>query len=180
MGWTWTLSTGKTLSEGFRKLKNPWGFTLLEVILVLVFIGLIASLTTPYLMSTLDRAQHQAETRKINSALRFARSEAITRKTVFTFNGDTKNRQYWISSKEKNRSSIARTRTLAHGFTMTHTTSEEKTLDHGIFTIKFYPKGNSSGGTIQVTNISSDKSEPAYEITIDPITGTSRINQETR
>jgi prepilin-type N-terminal cleavage/methylation domain-containing protein len=166
------------LSEDSGKLRNHQGFTLLEVVVVLVFIGLIASLTTPYLMSTLDRVKHQAETRKINSALRFARSEAITRKTVFTFNGDTQTRKYWISAREKNRPATARIRTLAPGLTMAHTTSEEDKLDNGKFAINFYPRGNSSGGIIRVTKISSDKSESAYEITIDPITGTSRINQE--
>jgi len=166
------------LSKRFRKLRNAGGFTLLEVIVVLVFIGLIAGLTTPFLMSTLERVKLQTETRKINSALRFARSEAITRKTMFTFNGDIETRQYWISAKETERPST--TRTLAPGYMMAYFTSEERTIDEGRFAIKFFPRGNSSGGAIQVTKLTSDKSDTAYEIIIDAITGTSRINQETQ
>jgi len=127
-------------------------------------------------MSTLERVKLQTETRKINSALRFARSEAITHKTVFTFNGDS--RKYWIASKEKKNTSTAKT--LAPGFKMVHITSDDEIIDNGEFAIKFYPRGNSSGGAIRVTKLSSDKSDTAYEITIDAITGTSKIHQETR
>lgn len=175
---TWTSSAGKTLSNVSEKLGNTKGFTLLEVVLVLVFIGLVAGLTTPFLMSTLDRIKHQTETRKLKSALQFTRSEAITRKTVFTFNGDIDARQYWIAAKEKTRS--PRIRTLAPGYTMAYVTGDEETIERGKFSINFFPRGNSNGGAIRVTRRPSDKSDTIYEITIDAITGTSRINQKTR
>ena len=159
-------------------MKNPRGFTLLEIILVLVFIGVIAGLTTPFVMSTLDRVKLQAETRKINSALRYARSEAITRKIVTTFNANINNRQYWISNKKKKQSSV--TKTLDPGFLMSHVTSNEETIEDGTFTINFYPRGNSTGGAIRVAKVSPGKSDASYEITIDPITGNSRIEQETQ
>jgi len=178
MVWIWTSSVGKTLNNVSEKLRNSHGFTLLEVVLVLVFIGLIAGLTTPFLMSTLDRIKHQSETRKIKSALRFARSEAIARKVVFTFNGDMDNRQYWIAAKEKNRATTVRT--LAPGYAMTHVTGDDETRDQGNFAIKFFPRGNSNGGAIRVTKQPADKTDTAYEITIDAITGNSRINQKPR
>lgn len=159
-------------------MRNAHGFTLFELILVLVFIGLIAGLTTPFLISTLDRAKHQAETRKINSALRFARSEAITSKTVYTFNGDIDARQYWIAAGKKSRP--ATLRTLAPGFQMVRVTGDDETIEQGNFAINFFPRGNSNGGAIRVTKLSSDKNDSAYEITIDAITGTTRINQESR
>jgi len=139
---------------------------------------LIASLTTPFLMSTLERVKHQSEARKINSALRFARSEAITQKTVFTFNGDIDTRQYWIAAKENSRS--PKVRTLDPGFTMAHVTGDDQTIEQGNFAIKFFPRGNSNGGAIRVIKQSSDKTDTVYEITIDAITGTSKIKQETR
>lgn len=159
-------------------LENTRGFTLLEIILVLVFIALIAGLTTPFVMSTLERVKYQAEVREINSALRFARSEAITRKTVITFNANTRNKKYWLSSKEKK--SFSDTRSLDPGFTMSYLNNNEETVDDATFAIKFYPRGNSSGGTILVEKASSKNSDAPYEIIIDPITGSSRIDQETR
>jgi type II secretion system protein H len=167
------------LNKLFGQLRNARGFTLLELIVVLVFIGLIAGLTTPFLMSTLDRVKLKAETRKINSALRFARSEAITRKTVFTFNGDTQTREYWITTK-KGKNRLSTTRTLAPGYTMAHITSDEETIDRGKFAINFFPRGNSSGGAIRVKKLSPDKINTTHEITIDAITGTSRITQDSQ
>lgn len=159
-------------------MENARGFTLLEIILVLVFIGLIAALTTPFVISTLERIKHQAETRKINSALRYARSEAITRKTVTTFNAHIDSKKYWISNKETKTSSV--TKSLDPGFTMSYITSNEESIDSGTFAINFYPRGNASGGTILIAKVSPGKSDSAYEITIDPITGSSRIEQKTQ
>lgn len=159
-------------------MENARGFTLLEIILVLVFIGLIAGLTTPFVMSTLERIKHQTEARKINSALRYARSEAITRKTATTFNANISSQKYWLSSKETKTSSVGKT--LDPEFSMLHITTREETIEDGTFTIIFYPRGNSSGGMIRVTKVTPGKSDPAYEITIDPITGSSRIEQKTQ
>jgi len=159
-------------------LENVRGFTLLEIILVLVFIGLIAGLTTPFVMSTLERIKHQSETRKINSALRYARSEAITRKTAVTFNADIDSNKYWIGDKETKTSSV--TKSLDPEFSMSHITGNDETIDSGTFAITFYPRGNSSGGTIQIATVSPGKSDTAYEITIDLITGNSRIEQNTQ
>ena len=139
--------------------------------------GLIAGLATPFVMTTLDRIKHQTEAREINSALRFARSEAITRKTVTTFNGNIGNKRYWISNKGEKKPSNSRT--LDSGFTMKFINSNQETIKDGKFAIKFYPRGNSSGGSILVENKTPKNTEPPYEITIDPITGSSRIEQET-
>ncbi len=157
---------------------NARGFTLLEIILVLVFIGLIAGLTTPFVMSTLERIKHQTEAREIHSALRYARSEAITRKTATTFNANIDSKKYWIGDKEAKTSSV--TKSLDPEFSMSHITGDEETIESGTFVINFYPRGNSSGGMILIAKVSPGKSDPAYEITIDPITGSSRIEQKTQ
>ncbi len=71
-------------------------------------------------------------------------------------------------------------RTLANGYAMAHVTDDDKTVEKGNFAIKFFPRGNSNGGAIRVTTHPSGKTDTVYEITIDAITGTSKINQETR
>ena len=59
--------------------------------------ALIAGLSIPYIGSSLDRIQLQAEAREIRSALGYARSQAVTLKTLFIFNGDLVSNQYWLS-----------------------------------------------------------------------------------
>ena len=179
---TWISSAGNTLNKPSGALKNPGGFTLLEIILVLVFIALIAALTTPFVMSTLDRIKHQTKAREINSALRFARSEAISKKVITTFNANTRNKKYWIASGDDKNSSNSRT--LDPGFTMSYVNDNQMTRDKDTdgetFTIKFYPRGNSTGGAILVEKVSPESSDEPYEIIIDPVTGSSRIEHETQ
>ena len=63
---------------------------------------------------------------------------------------------------------------------MAHVTGDDRTIEQGNFAIKFFPRGNSNGGAIRVSKRSPDKTDTAYEIIIDAITGTSKIQQETR
>ena len=79
------MSVGRIWRKEKNKIRNAGGFTLIELLLVLVFMALIAGLSIPYIGSSLDRIQLQAEAREIRSALGYARSQAVTLKTLFIF-----------------------------------------------------------------------------------------------
>nr|MCS5621118.1 hypothetical protein [Nitrospinaceae bacterium] len=51
----------------------------------------------------------------------------------------------------------------------------DETLTEGTFKILFYPRGNSSGGTIRFKSIDDKDEENIYAVTIDPITGKPQI-----
>lgn len=164
---TWTLSVGKTLNNP-RSLGTK-GFSLLELIVVLFLMGLIAGLVLPFVGSTLDRIKLQSEARQISSALKFARSEAITKKTLFTFNANIDKNQYWLSiPKEKE---VTQTKILDETVRIKDYQGAEETLSEGTFIINFYPRGNSSAGTIHLQSSIDDDNDLVYAITIDPITG---------
>lgn len=171
-------SVGKILNEPRRGRSTQGGFTLLELILVLFLIGIIAGLTTPFIFSTLERIQLQSDVREVASALRFARSEAITLKTLFTFNGDASQGRYWLTNPGAEQST--KTKILDPAVRMVHITSDQQTVRDGIFVIRFYPQGSSSGGVIHLKPANPEGSDISYAITIDPITGSSQIHQETR
>ena len=149
------------------------GFTLLELILVLFLMGLTAGIVLPFVVSTLDRVKLQSEARQISSALQFARSEAITKKTLFTFNADIDNNQYWLANpKEKE---VTQTKTLDETVKIKNYQGTEETVSDGTFIINFYPRGNSSAGTIHLQSSIAESDELVYAITIDPITGKPRV-----
>ena len=149
------------------------GFTLLELILVLFLMGLMAGIVLPFVVSTLDRVKLQSEARQISSALQFARSEAITKKTLFTFNADIDNNQYWLATpKEKE---VTQTKTLDETVKIKNYQGTEETVSDGTFIINFYPRGNSSAGTIHLQSSIAESDELVYAITIDPITGKPRV-----
>ena len=168
---TWILSVGKTLNKSHASGKD--GFTLLELILVLFLMGLMAGIVLPFVVSTLDRVKLQSEARQISSALQFARSEAITKKTLFTFNADIDNNQYWLATpKEKE---VTQTKTLDETVKIKNYQGAEETVSDGTFIINFYPRGNSSAGTIHLQSSIAESDELVYAITIDPITGKPRV-----
>jgi len=156
------------------------GFTLLELTLVMFFMALIAGLTTPFIMSTLDRMEMQSAARKVASALRFARSEAITIKKPVVFSGSITQNHYWVSDTEEIKT--PRIRSLKNPIRLAQFMSieDDDSISEGKFTIVFFPQGNSSGGEISINIKESRESENYYVITIDPITGTTKIKESQR
>jgi hypothetical protein len=47
----------------------------------------------------------------------------------------------------------------------------EASWHDGIFSVTFYPLGNTSGGTILLEPSGSDADAPSFLLTIDPVTG---------
>ena len=168
--------------EAYNSFIKPasLGFTLLELTLVMFFMALIAGLTTPFIMSTLDRMEMQSAARKVASALRFARSEAITIKKPVIFSGNITQNHYWISAIEVIKN--PRIRSLKNPIRLAQfmPTEENDPVSEGKFTITFFPQGNSSGGEISINIKESRESENYYVINIDPITGRTKINESQR
>ena len=168
--------------EAYNSFIKPasLGFTLLELTLVMFFMALIAGLTTPFIMSTLDRMEMQSAARKVASALRFARSEAITIKKPVIFSGNITQNHYWISAIEVIKN--PRIRSLKNPIRLAQfmPTEENDPVSEGKFTITFFPQGNSSGGKISINIKESRESENYYVINIDPITGRTKIKESQR
>jgi prepilin-type N-terminal cleavage/methylation domain-containing protein len=165
----WILSVGKTLRriKPRRLLEN--GFTLIEMISVIVLIGLFLGLATPTVMTTLDRIQSDSSARKLTSMIASARSQAVATKTTLIFQGDLDQNQYWVTdpNTEKNSEIIELDRTIKfRGFD-----DGEESWNSGIFSVTFYPLGSTSGGTILLEPSSADTDSPSFLLTIDPVTG---------
>jgi len=161
------------LSSDVQREAN--GFTLIELILVLVLMGLIAGLTLPFVVSTLDRIKLQSGVRQITSALQFTRSEAISRKTLFIFNVDINKNQYWLTIPRKDETT--QSKSLDETVKVIDYQRANETLTEGTIKILFYPRGNSSGGTIRFKSVEDKDEENIYAVTIDPITGKPKISQ---
>lgn len=153
------------------------GFTLIELTLVIFFMGLIAGLTTPFVMSTLDRMELQSSARQVTSALRYARSEAVAIKQPVIFNGDLTDNKFWVSTEYDNQ--VPRVVFINDPVRFGHFLDEVKKEKYrdGKFTVTFFPQGNSSGGLISMEIGEPEKSENHYAINIDPITGKAKLEK---
>ena len=163
------LSAGKIL----RKSKSPCfresGFTLIEMISVLVMIGFLLILVTPLLMTTLDRIQGDASVHKLASMLASARSQAVAAKKSFIFQGNLDQNQYWVIDPKTEESSEVME--LDRMIQFREFSDGEDSWHEGVFSVTFYPLGNTSGGTIFLEPSDSDADAPSFELTIDPVTG---------
>ena len=146
-----------------RKLGN--GFSMLELLLVLVLLVLAYGLATPVIANLSGAGDLKASARTIASALKRTRSLAIAarKETPLTFNLET------------------RTLTLAGDPAplqlppkldlQLYTVEKELTSDK-IAAIRFYPDGSSTGGRVTV-----GKDDRKFEIDVDWLTGRVHINQ---
>ena len=160
-------------------LKKPGclGFTLLELTLVMFFMAIIAGLSTPFVMSTLDRMELQASARKVASTLRYARSEAIASKKPVVFSGNLDRNQCWVTQGHNNET--PKITSFTNPIRLDHfiNEGEDNLFKEDEFTVTFFPQGNSSGGLIGMNINESRNSENYYAISIDPITGKTKIKQ---
>lgn len=163
------LSVGKILRENKFKHFREGGFTLIEMVSVLILIGLFLALVTPFVMTTLDRIRGDSSVRKLTSVLASTRSQAVATKTSLVFQGSLDENQYWVTDPNTEESSEVMK--LDRRIQFRAFDDGEESLRDGIFSVTFYPLGNTSGGTIFLEPSDTGADAPSFELTIDPITG---------
>ena len=139
--------------------------------------GLVAGLTTPFLLATLERIKGQSSVRELTSSFRYARSQAITQKIPFEFHVSIDNNRYWLKNLETNE--ISEIRKLDPAIRITQFSDEEQNLYKGSFFIVFYPQGNSSGGAIFFDSKTNNGGKSRYSIHLDAVTGKPYVEQPT-
>lgn len=145
------------------------GFTLIEIVSVLALVALLVGLVTPFIMSTLDRIQGDSSVRKLASILSSARSQAVATKTSLIFQGNLDQDQYWVIDPRTEESSEVME--LDRKIQFSEFNDGEESLRGGIFSVTFYPLGNTSGGTILLEPSDAGTDAPSFILTIDPVTG---------
>jgi len=161
------------------------GFTLFELLVVLVLIALITSLVGPRLINPLNRRNIESTARQIAAILRYARSGAVTEKVPYRaiFNMDTDQlaiEQY--RTEEEAPSNLATNPELESGiYNFAPGIRLDKgilldgqTVDAGVFEMMFFPMGGTSGGEV----ILSDKENRRFSIAVDMITGSVTVKKE--
>jgi general secretion pathway protein H len=163
-------------------------FTLLELIVVLLVIGLIMALVTPRLVGSLTKMNLKTSAQKISSSLRYARSQAVSGQISYHAVFDFEKNGIFIKAEktqadedsylkdemeatETDNTKAREYRTevylLPDGVRIEKAMTPHDEFDSGLFNIEFYPAGNSSGGTV----ILIDEKERRFYVSVDFITG---------
>jgi general secretion pathway protein H len=144
------------------------GFTLLELLAVLILMGFLLGLVLPSLLRSWEREKDRAALRQLSATLRTARSEAITRGRKVRLFVNLKTGRYRLegSSQEGMLTGV----TLTDAFLVWQ--NPEKSQGY----IAFFGDGSSSGGQLALVEPTGRR----YLLTVEPITGKISLGSEVR
>lgn len=130
------------------------GFTLLELIVVIVIIGIASSIAVMEMGKRRERAVFMGEVRRIATTLKMARQNAVMERVEYSFYTEMDIdgiSYYWL---EREGVPLGEATLFPAGYEV----SEEA--------VAFFPRGYSSGGEIMIR----DKKHKAF-IVVDPVLG---------
>jgi general secretion pathway protein H len=129
----------KTHLSSPRKRGEGWvrgalsGFTLLEIMLVVVIVAVIVTLTSPKFQKTFTTIQLANTAQELAQLMRFIKTKAVSEKTIYGLKLDLANRKYYVKKEDKSSSvSYEISRIIPKDVNIAATTG----------TINFYPDGS--------------------------------------
>lgn len=167
-------------------MNNKRGFTLIELLVVLVIITVVAGFVGPKLAGSLTNMNLKTASKRVASALRYARSQAAAHSITYyaTFDMDGSRLVVGPDPKAKVEEESegpdgTEVERLPSHYQLKHyelprevfiekSILGNETATSGFFTIGFFANGGSSGGTVILGN----KRGHSYRIRVDFITGT--------
>jgi general secretion pathway protein H len=181
------LATVTPTREGSATAHSSEGYTLLELLVVLIIISLVSALVAPKLAGSLGSLNFKTASKKLSASLRYARSQATSEKITYGA----------LLQMEKNRLLIIADPPVQPESLDEILSDEQEQIDRaslvyelpseikiekavsidgevatdGLFCIFFFPSGGSSGGRVELTNAKGRRSN----ITVDFITGSVKI-----
>jgi general secretion pathway protein H len=135
------------------------GFTLLELLLVLLLLGLVYGLAGPMLGSGSSGLEMKGATRQLAAGLRKARSIAITERREAALTIDVDARTFLVTGDPR---IYALPRRVELGLF----TAQSELVQQKIGNIRFFPDGSSTGGRLTIS-----AAEAKQTVDVDWMTG---------
>ncbi|MFZ5569120.1 MAG: pilus assembly FimT family protein [Thermodesulfobacteriota bacterium] len=154
------------------------GFTLLEMMVVLVLVGLMAAMAVPRLSGSYEKLPLVTAARDLAAIMRFARSQAVSRSCSMAVWFQPEDRRIFVAvpkapegdaaaeSKEID-DGVERIYHLPVNLTLACEPGPEEALETDIDIITFFPIGNCTGADIRL----SDAMGRSRRVEVDSITG---------
>jgi general secretion pathway protein H len=142
------------------------GFTLLELIIVLVIIASVSVIGLRFASGGISNTEVKSSARQVAAALRLARSEALTLRKEVGVTISLDKHVFRVSTEDKESQ-------LNSQIELKLFTAEEYVQDQSTGTIQFFPDGSSSGGRVTLV-----AGPIQYEVDVDWLTGRVAILDE--
>ena len=152
--------------RSFRPVKtgSSRGFTLVELMVVMVIIALVMGLVGTSMARSISGAEARAASRKLVTSLRYTRARAIIDKAEQVFEVDIEKRSYKAPGRDEVN--------LPEGVDVTITTARSEVTSEAVSGIRFFPDGGSTGGHIDLT-----VNDREYRINVAWLTGETRLER---
>jgi general secretion pathway protein H len=154
------------------------GFSLIELTIVLLIIGLSVSLVIPSLSHVLKGVELTGVAKRVSAILRYGRSKAINSGQVYQILFDSDLGQVEVQlmgsteGKEEGKSQQKVYR-LPNGVRIKEVKVDSFQYPSELPGIEFYPNGGSNGGSVLISN----QEDKGYKIYVDCLTGSVAIKK---
>jgi len=161
-------------------MKNK-GFSLIELMIVLILISLSVALVAPTLSRFLRTVELKGTAKKVSGILRYYRSEAVNKGRVYQVLFDSNLREIRVQSMgsteekdEKTEEKISKmTYLLPEGIRMKEIDIPSPQYPSDFPLIEFYPNGGSNGGSILLDS----QDRKGYRIEVHFLTGIVKVER---
>ncbi len=139
-------------------MRGERGFTLLELVIVLLIAGLVVSLVLPSVSGTLESGRLRSAASEVRAVFNLARTLAASagRERVVTIRPDRG--AYGVGGEE---------RTVPEGVTIASVRGGSEGPDPGEFRVRFFPDGSAEEAEVVLTSRTGGR----LRVVVDPLTG---------
>jgi len=147
-----------------RAGRRAAGFTLVELLVVLVIAALALSLVGTSISRNISGAEMRTAARKVAASLRYTRTQAILSKSEQVFLVDTEKRTFKAADRE--------TEELPEGMNVELNTARSELTSESAGGIRFYPDGGSTGGNVRL-----EANGRVYQVNVTWLTGEASLER---
>lgn len=135
------IAPGSWQGSCLGRLQGARGFTLLELMVVLVAAALLAGVAVPNMMPAIFTMRMRSATNDVASALRYVRGQALSRGQEAVFFIDVEHNYYRVSGRRKEFG-------LPSSIKLALFTAEHELTGESGGSIRFFPDGSATGGRV--------------------------------
>ena len=149
-----------------RRARARAGFSIVELLVVVVILGLLAGVTTVSWTSVMPQTALNSDVRALSSRIHGTRSDAISRNVEFQIVYDIDENRYWVrppfnedgefEPREEERAQLYAT-DLSPGVEFREITIDGRTFNDGVVQVRFDPLGASNDHTILLHHVTFDR-----------------------
>lgn len=141
------------------------GFTLVEVVVVLMIVALALALIGTSISRSISGAEMREVARKVTASLRYTRTKAILSKSEQVFLVDTESRTYRAADRDAVQ--------LPEEILVELNTARSELTSETAGGIRFYPDGGSTGGNLRL-----EANGRIYQVSVAWLTGEASLQKD--